>query len=220
MFVYLFSGQIIQTCTAQHFISPVYIQQPTMKLYKYYAFQQPPICTCSMVLMQKHDKQCLTLWLTFLQEHGIYLYQKNWASWIFEGQMWHLMAEKHEIIHMYSLLLLFAKYLCLPPVLKGTGPDSRGLWQPIVCREKQFLHSCFVALFLKCSVQFGECLDAFLKAWCFEYCFFGPSSFWFGFMLAISDNVSNRPSHFSRYRKRAKMWNNSSFSFRHSVSVF
>lgn len=86
---------------------------------------------------------------------------------------------------MYSPSLLFVKYLYLPHVLKGTGPDSSGLWQPIVSREKQFHQSCFVALFLNCSVEFGECLGAFLKAWCFEYCFFGPSNFWFGFSLCL-----------------------------------
>lgn len=79
--------------------------------------------------------------------------------------------------HVYSLSLLFERYLCLPHAPKGTGPDSSGLWQLIVSGEKQFHQSCFVALFLKCLMEFGKCLGAFVKERHFEDWFFWAFQF-------------------------------------------
>lgn len=90
-----FYGKIIQTCTAKHFISAVHFKQTTRKWCKCYAMQQSPVCINLVVLMAKARQiQPYRLRLLLRAVYVfIYLYQKNWSSWIFEEQMWNLMAE-------------------------------------------------------------------------------------------------------------------------------
>lgn len=113
--------------------------------------------------------------LGFLED-SLYLYQKKWANWIFEEQKWNFLSEKQQMIHIYSLVLLFAKYLWLPHVLKGTGPDSSGLWQPVVSAEKRFHQSCFVALFFEALSR---------VSWMLE-CIFKSMMFWILFLFVFS----------------------------------